>query len=239
MKMLKEFARSKNKTVITSIHQPSSGVFASFDKLMLLAEGRVVFYGTPVASLRYLDEKNLCCPAGYNAADHWMDLLVVDSARDKERQEEDTCKDIENATSSSASSDAISLIDYDDAKYRLIKEWDNEELAAKMEEYDKEFGLSGGGDGFITDGVTNSLGGSTKYVTSWWTQLTVLTHRCMKNSRSAIFTPLNIVKSAAIGLVIGLMWFQMDYTERTVNDRSSFFFFTMTFWVFDSMFNAL
>mmetsp|Transcript_25603 Transcript_25603/g.39665 ORF Transcript_25603/g.39665 Transcript_25603/m.39665 type:complete len:672 (-) Transcript_25603:317-2332(-) len=241
MKMLKKFARSKNKTVISSIHQPSSAVFASFDKIMFLAEGHIVFYGTPAASLRYLDEKNLSCPAGYNAADHWMDLLVVDSARDQEQQEEDTCADadIENATLSSPDiSDTVSLIDHDAAKHKLIEEWNNEELASQMEKNDKEFHASANDD-LGKNGDTTIVDSSTKFGSSWWTQLTVLTHRCMKNSRSAIFTPLNIVKSAAIGLVIGLLWFQMDYTEKTVDDRSSFFFFTMTFWVFDSMFTAM
>ena len=60
----------------------------------------------------------------------------------------------------------------------------------------------------------------------------------MKNSRSAIFTPLNLIKAGAIGLVVGLLWFQMGYTESTVFDRSSYYFFTMTFWVFDSMFTV-
>merc|ERR1719491_2581751 len=35
------------------------------------------------------------------------------------------------------------------------------------------------------------------------------------------------------------MWFQMDDTEKYVNDRSSYFFFTMTFWIFDAMFAAV
>jgi len=37
---------SKGKTVICTIHQPSSEVFAMFDKVLLVAEGRVAFLGT-------------------------------------------------------------------------------------------------------------------------------------------------------------------------------------------------
>ena len=66
---------------------------------------------------------------------------------------------------------------------------------------------------------------------TWWTQYTVLVHRSLKNSRSAIFTPLNLIKAGAIGVMCGFMWFQMPYTEATVFDRSSYYFFTMTFWV--------
>merc|ERR1712232_1235782 len=46
-------------------------------------------------------------------------------------------------------------------------------------------------------------------------------------------------KSLLIGAITGSVWWQMDYTERTVKDRSAYFFFTMTYWVFDSMFSAL
>jgi len=80
MKILETLAHSEGKTILTSIHQPSSAVFASFNKLMLLAAGNVVYYGTPQASLAYAARLNFACPSGYNAADHWMDLLVVDSA---------------------------------------------------------------------------------------------------------------------------------------------------------------
>ena len=53
IKLLQKLCRSEKKTVITSIHQPSSAVFRSFDKLLMLAEGNVVFFGTPVSSLSY------------------------------------------------------------------------------------------------------------------------------------------------------------------------------------------
>jgi ABC-2 type transporter len=50
-----------------------------------------------------------------------------------------------------------------------------------------------------------------------------------------IFTPLNIIKSVCIVVVAGMLWWRMEHTEECVHDRSSYYFFTMTFWVFDSM----
>ena len=80
MKMLQQLARAQHKTIITSIHQPNSALFFSFDKLIMLAEGNVVYFGSPRESLTYLRNVDLACPDGYNAADHWMDLLVQDTA---------------------------------------------------------------------------------------------------------------------------------------------------------------
>nr|CAD7460513.1 unnamed protein product [Timema tahoe] len=37
---------NKGKTVVITIHQPSSEVFSLFDKVLLMAEGHVTFLGT-------------------------------------------------------------------------------------------------------------------------------------------------------------------------------------------------
>jgi ABC-type multidrug transport system ATPase subunit len=82
IELLVSLAHDHGKTVVTSIHQPSSAVFHKFDRVLFLADGCVVYYGTPSDSLVYCDRLALKCPEGYNAADHWMDLLVEDSAID-------------------------------------------------------------------------------------------------------------------------------------------------------------
>lgn len=46
VQVLKNLA-AKGKTVILTIHQPSSELFALFDKLIFMAEGRTAFFGTP------------------------------------------------------------------------------------------------------------------------------------------------------------------------------------------------
>lgn len=64
IRLLRNLADNHGKTVVTSIHQPSSAVFRSFDRLLMLAEGNVVYFGTPVDSLSYLRGQDLACPDG-------------------------------------------------------------------------------------------------------------------------------------------------------------------------------
>jgi ABC-type multidrug transport system ATPase subunit len=214
--MLRHLAIDQKKTVMTSIHQPSSGVFFAFDKLLLLSKGSVVYFGTPLESLNYLKLKQLECPAGYNAADHWMDLLVTDPAVEPERLEKK----------------------HDSQSPRLLLQqaWDKEAVAEQMDAC--LIDNSNNGQGTDTTSTTMDLETS-KYNTSWATQYRILTHRALKNSRSAIFTTLNLTKSLVTGAIAGMLWFQLEYTEKNVNDIRSYYFFTMTFWVFDSMFGAL
>jgi ABC-type multidrug transport system ATPase subunit len=219
MKMLQNLAKTQKKTIITSIHQPNSALFQSFDKVIMLAEGYVVYFGNPVNSLNYLEDQQLTCPNGYNAADHWMDLLVRDSAIDEEKEQS------AGNISSTEHTTAYRMT----TRQQLIDAWDGEAVAEQMDMTLKK----------DSDEESEIVQSFQKYNTSWGAQYRILVHRALKNSRSAIFTPINLIKSAAIGLIAGLLWFQLDYTEESVFDRSSYFFFTMTFWVFDSMFGAL
>ena len=224
LKLLQSFAEEQGKTVITSIHQPNSAVFRSFDRLMMLSEGTVVYFGTPVDSLDYLRRVGLPCPDGYNAADHWMDLLVIDSALEAE-------DDDEVLNNSDAERPGVRNSRRQQPREVLEKAWNGEAVAVEMDSHIVER--------HPNDELSVKPEKISKYNTTWLTQYYILMHRALKNSRSAIFTALNLVKSVAIGLVAGLLWFQMEYSERNVDDIRSYYFFTMTFWVFDSMFNAL
>ena len=50
--VLKSLA-NKGKTIVCTIHQPSSEVYAMFDKILLMAEGRVAFLGTPQEAIDF------------------------------------------------------------------------------------------------------------------------------------------------------------------------------------------
>lgn len=226
LRMLHDLAKNNGKTIITSIHQPSSAVFRAFDKLIMLAEGNVVYFGTPMNSLTYLQEKNIACPSGYNAADHWMDLLVVDNSinEDNENDKFEEGKEVDE--------EAVYMPGQSKTRQYLIDSWDEKTQAEEVLKDMKEDLTTTAANTFL-----NKSG--KKFNNTWMTQFLVLNHRAMKNARSAVFTRLNLIKSGLVGLIMGLIFFQLPYTERTVTDRDGFFFFTMTYWVFDSQFDAL
>lgn len=43
VQLLRNLANEQRKTIILSIHQPTSQIFQTFDQVMLLSEGKIVF----------------------------------------------------------------------------------------------------------------------------------------------------------------------------------------------------
>lgn len=83
---LRDLARS-GRTIIATIHQPSSEVFALFDKVCILTRGELVYFGgedreagqhMTDAMVSYFDSQGYPCPAFSNAADHAVRLVNSD-----------------------------------------------------------------------------------------------------------------------------------------------------------------
>ena len=55
VKFLQQLAR-KGKTVISTIHQPSSDAFINFDKLILMCDGHIVYQGLPSEVPAYFND---------------------------------------------------------------------------------------------------------------------------------------------------------------------------------------
>lgn len=69
-------AKTYNRTVIFTIHQPRSNIVALFDRLILLAQGRTVYSGPFSSCQRYFDNTGYSCPPGFNIADYLVDLTM-------------------------------------------------------------------------------------------------------------------------------------------------------------------
>ncbi|RWR93781.1 ABC transporter G family member 15-like protein [Cinnamomum micranthum f. kanehirae] len=69
--MLRNMARD-GKTVISSIHQPSSEVFSLFDDLFLISNGETVYFGDAKLATKFFAEVGFPCPTRLNPSDHFL-----------------------------------------------------------------------------------------------------------------------------------------------------------------------
>ncbi|OMJ96370.1 hypothetical protein SteCoe_121 [Stentor coeruleus] len=67
----------KGKTIILTIHQPSSNVFCMFDRLILMSEGQFIYQGCASKSLEYFSKIGYSCPDMTNPPDYFMRILYV------------------------------------------------------------------------------------------------------------------------------------------------------------------
>lgn len=69
-------AKTYNRTVVFTIHQPRSNIVALFDRLLLLAQGRTVYSGPFSTCQQYFGSIGYSCPPGFNIADYLVDLTM-------------------------------------------------------------------------------------------------------------------------------------------------------------------
>lgn len=79
MEILGDLARKDGRTVISTIHQPNSDIFEMFDRLMLLARGRIIYFNEARLSVDYFGSIGSQCPDLSNPADYFMGMMSIES----------------------------------------------------------------------------------------------------------------------------------------------------------------
>ncbi|TPX37595.1 hypothetical protein SmJEL517_g00656 [Synchytrium microbalum] len=79
-------AVENNRTVMISIHQPRKEILDLFDRIMILAAGRVLFYGSLDTALPYFSHVGFAVPLFMNPADHFLDVSTIDSSSPRNRE---------------------------------------------------------------------------------------------------------------------------------------------------------
>lgn len=69
---------SNGRSVACTIHQPRSSIFRMFDQLMLLSEGRVMYFGAAAAAVAYFSQAGFVCPSMFNPGDFLIDVTSMD-----------------------------------------------------------------------------------------------------------------------------------------------------------------
>ena len=79
MTTLKHLARDKGRTVVSSVHQPRSSIYALVDQLVLLSGGRLMYAGDGGSRCSaHFASLGAPVPQDFNPADHFLDAISVD-----------------------------------------------------------------------------------------------------------------------------------------------------------------
>ncbi|KAJ9177561.1 hypothetical protein P3X46_012768 [Hevea brasiliensis] len=85
MKRIVRLAKRDGRTVIASIHQPSSEVFELFHNLCLLSYGRTVYFGPVSIAEKFFSSNGFPCPSLRNPSDHYLRTINKDFDGDLEQ----------------------------------------------------------------------------------------------------------------------------------------------------------
>ncbi|KAJ1720062.1 hypothetical protein LPJ53_005262 [Coemansia erecta] len=78
VELVKKISVEQNTATIMTIHQPNARIFNIFDKVILLSQGQLIYFGPTSASIGYFASIGYECPVHENPADYFVDLMTLD-----------------------------------------------------------------------------------------------------------------------------------------------------------------
>ncbi|KAH1215465.1 ABC transporter G family member 11 [Glycine max] len=73
------------RTIVASIHQPSSEIFELFHDLCLLSSGETVYFGPASDANQFFASNGFPCPTLHNPSDHYLRIINKDFEQDAEQ----------------------------------------------------------------------------------------------------------------------------------------------------------
>ncbi|XP_026676530.1 protein white [Diaphorina citri] len=213
--VLKNMA-NKKKTIICTIHQPSSEVYAMFDKILLMAEGRVAFIGSPAQANEFFSSLGAACPSNYNPADYFIQLLAVVPSR------EETCRN------------TIEMVcdTFDRSEYG-IKLAQATELRGDLQ---AKAILGGKMDIFSNGNVANR----SPYKANWWTQFkAVLWRSWLSVRKDPTLMKVRLLQTLMVSIMIGLIYFGQNLDQDGVMNINGALFICLTNMTFQNVFAVI
>ncbi|XP_034196854.1 ABC transporter G family member 22-like isoform X4 [Prunus dulcis] len=215
LQMLHIIAKA-GKTVVTTIHQPSSRIFNKFDKLILLGGGSSLYFGKASEAMMYFSSIGCAPLIAMNPADFLIDLANGNT------NEKSLPTELEDRGPS-----AVDIHEF------LVEA--NQIRLGKME---KAKLLSS----VLTEGESKMqrMSYSRESKATWCEQFLILCRRGLKERRHEYLSCLRVVQVISTAIIIGLLWWQSDASSpRRVQDQAGLLFFISVFWAFFPMFTAV
>ncbi|RAL43105.1 hypothetical protein DM860_009887 [Cuscuta australis] len=202
---LKNISRD-GRTVISSIHQPSSEVFALFDDLYLLSGGETVYFGEAKNAVQFFAEAGFPCPSRRNPSDHFLrcinsDFDIVTATLKGSMRLRETDK-----------SDYLMNMATADIKAMLVEKFRRSEYGARARSRLQELSRT-------QDIEIETIKGSQA---GWVKQLVTLTQRSFKNmSRDLGYYWSRIIIYIIVSVCVGTLFFRVGTSYTAILARGA------------------
>ncbi|XP_046451684.1 ATP-binding cassette subfamily G member 4-like [Daphnia pulex] len=212
--LLRDIARS-GRTVVATIHQPSSRLLEHFDHLYVVADGSCMYQGSVHSLVPYLNTMNLNCPSHHNPTDFAIDVasgeygnvlpgLIAGVENGKRIYQEN-----------SPSTPALPSISHD---FRLDE----------GDENDTMLGGRSKKKGKNKDGLT--------YGAPFHYQVSILLGRTWRTIwREKILTTMRFALHVCISILLGLVYWQIGDDANEIFNNSGMIFFSLIFILYVAM----
>uniref|UniRef100_A0A0D3GII4 ABC transporter domain-containing protein n=1 Tax=Oryza barthii TaxID=65489 RepID=A0A0D3GII4_9ORYZ len=231
--VLRRLARSAaRRTVITTIHQPSSRMFHMFDKLLLVAEGHAIYHGGARGCMRHFAALGFSPGIAMNPAEFLLDLATGN------------LDGISSPASLLLPSAAAASPDSPEFRSHVIKArhraaGEEEAAAAAARE-------GGGGGGAGRDEAAKQLRMAVRMRKDrrggigWLEQFAVLSRRTFRERAADYLDKMRLAQSVGVALLLGLLWWKSQTSnEAQLRDQVGLIFYICIFWTSSSLFGSV
>lgn len=214
MSILKSVAVS-GRTIISTIHQPSSDIFYLFDDLILMNAGEIMYAGPIADVVGYFSALGYQCPGNHNPAD-----FLFMSVLNQEKQD-NTTFDIGSVPDPDQT---IKEEEHDEEIERERLAGLNERWLESMEKQTVDTLVSKPTPG----GVDKSQAIAAK--ATFGMQFNVLAKRAFKNMfRNSLMLQARLVQVVVMSLIFGLTYLGVDDDQSGIQDRQGLLFINLLF----------
>ncbi|KAK7272511.1 hypothetical protein RJT34_29149 [Clitoria ternatea] len=171
------------RTVVMTIHQPSSRLYYLFHKVLLLSEGNTLYFGKGSEAIEYFSNIGYAPALAMNPSDFLLDLA------------------------NGIYTDELN-VDHTIDKQKLISVC-KRNLEAQL----KPVVHQGTSDSNRSHSRFQETGSTKKWPTSWCQQFIVLLRRDVKERKYESFSALRICQVLVVALISGLLWYKSDISH--------------------------
>jgi ABC-type multidrug transport system ATPase subunit len=250
---LNERRNEDGRTIILTIHQPSSRVVKQFDATLFLARGRRAFYGDARGIRAYFASMNAYQDFDTNPAEFCVDVCNGEIG---EYVGTDASRADESGVRGAETESGVQRVHSHDKTFMLLCTDDAERVvdivAARSEKCLGRVARDG------TVGATEKIvafdayehlvtpppksnTSPPRFAVSWCAQTRVLLRRSLLSRRGVLFDALKTTQVVVVALLVGFLWFQRGAIVgvAAVGDVAGFLFFELLFLSFLTLFGSL